>query len=315
MAHNFRYRTPGTWSGILLPNEFNGIATNIAAGVNGDDGGVWAPPVAITLDGAGLQVTGPARFFNLVTLTVSSGGAYTIAGQLSIDGAVNVPSTGRIFVGSGATSTWQPDSHVVVKSGGLLVFGSTSTLTFGLPLLGQPVTVWQGSPTFTGFNGAFTGPVTFGAGATLATANNVVQNAGANAIISSPVTLAGPVTQACARVMTGERGVILWRRGLTPNASVRLDVSEDSYVIPAISSGIAYEIAHSGVGGTVVAPTGAMLHLTQRNGGATPTLKREDGSTIYAPSGAPWWADLYFDGGAWQFLDGISGTAGWSSLS
>lgn len=321
MSHNARVRSASPWVGVLLPNEFNGLAVGIRSAINGDGGGVWSPNTPIEIDGSfGVSVTGPAFFGDIEAITVSSGATFAIAGELDILGTVNVPSTGRMIFQSGSTALLAPgaNSSFDLRPSGLVTFGNTSILTFGLGLLGEPNCTWSGAPTFVGSSGVTFGSaagLVFGTGTSLATANAVTQLAGGSAVFAG-VTHFGSgvaVNQSGPRTLLGPNAGIAWRRALTIDGAATYDASKDSYRVPAVSSAVTYTIAHSGAGGTVVASSGMRLHFFQLHGAVGPVLKTEAGATIVASTAPPWWADLYFDGTGWA-LD-TSGGGGFTDLS
>ena len=298
MSHNSRIRTPGTWTGSFLPSEFTTLDANLAAAVNGDDGGVWAPSSLLTIGGLGLSVTGPTYFGQLDSLTMSSG-TMTLAGQLNVFGTFQVLSSGLVTL-NGGSHNWASALSFNVK--GLLTFTNTSSLTFTAPGGGLVPSSWSGTPTFnTGFAGTWgNGSVlTFETGTTLQGSTAVTQGASHAATLSCPVTISGTVTQNGPRTQMGPNAAIAWRRTPAQATTSNYDASQDSYNVPNLTGAVNFTIRHSGVGGSVVAATGMRIHFTALHGSGSVNFKREDASVIITIA-PPAWVDLYFDGSAWQ---------------
>lgn len=308
MGHNAAIRTPGSWTGDLLATELEVLDLRLAQAVNGDDGGVWAPLSQIVIGGAGIDVTGPTVFSELHSLTMSApGSTLTVAGILSVLGTVTMASTGLVECYGAADFL---SANFEVAALGEETFQAGSTLTFTAPTGSEFNSQWTGSPTFdSGFVGTFGNGsmLVFGDGTSLVTQGAVTQGSTHSAVFSCPVTLGagGTITQVGPRVLSGPNAGIAWRQNATQAVASAYDCSQDSYAVPALQAACDFTIRHSGVGGSVVAQQGMVLSFVGVDGSATPTLKREDGSTIYAPGATPWWASLYFDGTAWKLLASI----------
>jgi hypothetical protein len=79
VAHFTLIRNPvANWSGgtQVLPTELQAFEANLAAAINGDLGGCWAPSALITIGGAGLDLQGP--------LVIARGGSVTTGSATGI---------------------------------------------------------------------------------------------------------------------------------------------------------------------------------------------------------------------------------------
>lgn len=79
MAHNTRIRTPGGWTGDLLPTEMEQFDL-LQHRAMSKRGGAWAPSSQIEIAGSqGLEITGPSRFDNVIQLELASGVAVELS--------------------------------------------------------------------------------------------------------------------------------------------------------------------------------------------------------------------------------------------
>ena len=198
MAHGTRIRPDvAAWAvgTVVDPAEFDALDEGQFVGINGDDGGTWAPSAAIIVGGSGLELTGADNL-------VAAGGTLTINGTLatsaafaprriSLNGAtgdldvnsggdLNIKTGGEFFLESGAQS-WHYSGSTVNQLGtlavgatGIVNFANGSQTTFlagsinqvnaalnigvggGAPVVGQ--VIFNGATGFTGGYATFVGP-------------------------------------------------------------------------------------------------------------------------------------------------------------
>jgi len=148
MAHNSYIKPGGVWPFFTLVTQaiMEAIDAGIYKAINGDDGGTWAPAAAITIGGAGLNVTGPCTIAegdivipNGKTLTIENGGTFlteagsvtTLNGDATLSAELSVESGGSIVLRSGSFLEQKAGGAVDLKGGVTLYTGAALTMQTG----------------------------------------------------------------------------------------------------------------------------------------------------------------------------------------